>query len=186
MTDAATATSGDARRREDLGAPDEGDMEVAVEAAEEFLRGLLDAFGMTGSLERTAVDEATVEISVVGRDLGLLIGPKGQTLAAVQELTRTVALRRSDSPQLRIFLDVAGYRKARREALARFTEAAARQVLDTGVSRVMEPMPAADRKVVHDTANDIPGVVTTSEGEEPNRRVVILLAPDHQRDPQPE
>ena len=70
-------------------------------------------------------------------------------------------------------VDVAGYRKDRREALERFTRDVAAQVVATGVVRVLEPMPPADRKVVHDTVNTIDGVSTASEGEEPRRRVVI-------------
>jgi spoIIIJ-associated protein len=74
-------------------------------------------------------------------------------------------------------VDVAGYRQARREALARFTKDVAAKVLDTGEAVTLEPMTPADRKVVHDTANEIEGVSTASEGEEPRRRVVILPEP---------
>jgi spoIIIJ-associated protein len=84
--------------------------------------------------------------------------------------------RRAGDNQPRIVVDVAGYRKARREALERFTRDIAAQVLATGTERVLEPMPPADRKVVHDTANTIDGVSTSSEGEEPRRRVVITPA----------
>ncbi|MGH9182151.1 MAG: protein jag, partial [Acidimicrobiales bacterium] len=149
-----------------------------VEVAEVFLEGLLDAFGLVGTLERLPVDEDSVELAVVGDDLGLLIGPKGQTLAAVQELTRAVIQRRGEPSGTRVFVDVAGYRQARRAALDRFTREAAQQVLDSGITRVLEPMPAADRKVVHDTVNTLTGLVTMSEGEDPHRRVVIMLEQD--------
>jgi len=69
---------------------------------------------------------------------------------------------------------VAGYRQARREALARFTRQVADQVKESGQARALEPMHPADRKIVHDTVNEIDGVATTSEGEEPRRRVVIV------------
>jgi spoIIIJ-associated protein len=146
----------------------------AAEVGEEFLRGLVSAFGVNGSVTTTPLDDGdTLELAVEGSDVGMLIGPRGQTLSAIQELTRTVVQRRAGENQPRIVVDVGGYRKARKEALERFTREVANQVLSTGVVRVLEPMPPADRKVVHDTVNTIDGVSTTSEGEEPRRRVVI-------------
>ncbi len=146
----------------------------AGEVGEEFLSGLVSAFGVTGTVSRTLLDNGdTIELAVEGSDVGMLIGPRGATLAAIQELTRTVAQRRVAEGQPRIVVDVAGYRKDRREALERFTRDVAAQVVASGVVRVLEPMPPADRKVVHDTVNTIDGVSTSSEGEEPRRRVVI-------------
>lgn len=149
----------------------EGD---AGEVGEEFLSGLVAAFGVQGSISQTSLDDGdTLELAVDGSDVGMLIGPRGQTLSAIQELTRTVVQRRAGDGHPRIVVDVGGYRKARREALERFTRDVAEQVRASGVVRVLEPMPPADRKVIHDTVNAIDGVSTTSEGEEPRRRVVI-------------
>lgn len=146
----------------------------AGEVGEEFLNGLISAFGVRGSVSRNVLDDGdTLELAVEGDDVGMLIGPRGATLSAIQELTRTVAQRKAGEGQPRIVVDVAGYRKDRREALERFTRDVAAQVVATGVVRVLEPMPPADRKVVHDTVNTIDGVSTSSEGEEPRRRVVI-------------
>ena len=146
----------------------------AGEVGEEFLSGLISAFGVRGSVSRNVLDDGeTLELAVEGDDVGMLIGPRGATLSAIQELTRTVAQRKAGEGQPRIVVDVAGYRKDRRAALERFTRDVAAQVVATGVVRVLEPMPPADRKVVHDTVNTIDGVSTTSEGEEPRRRVVI-------------
>ena len=146
----------------------------AGEVGEEFLSGLISAFGVRGSVTRNVLDDGdTLELAVEGEDVGMLIGPRGATLSAIQELTRTVAQRKAGDGQPRIVVDVAGYRKDRREALERFTRDVAAQVVATGVVRVLEPMPPADRKVVHDTVNTIDGVSTSSEGEEPRRRVVI-------------
>ena len=154
----------------DAGGP-EGDV---GEVGEEFLTGLISAFGVEGSIARATLDDGdTIELAVEGADVGMLIGPRGQTLSAIQELTRIVAQRRAGDGQPRLVVDVGGYRKARREALERFTREVADQVLSSGVVRVLEPMPPADRKVVHDTINTIEGVSTSSEGEEPRRRVVI-------------
>jgi spoIIIJ-associated protein len=75
-------------------------------------------------------------------------------------------------------VDVAGYRERRKGALARFTQDLAEDVLRTGVPKALEPMGSSDRKVVHDTVNEIDGVATVSEGEEPRRRVVIVPAGD--------
>lgn len=144
------------------------------EVATRFLSGLLDAFGLTATVERRQLEEDTTEVAVQGEGLGLLIGQRGQTLMAVQELTRTVVQRSLPAGHGRIVVDVGGYRQARRAALERFTRSVADEVLANGVAKVLEPMPPADRKVVHDTVNAIPGVATLSEGEEPRRRVVIV------------
>lgn len=147
------------------------------EMVQDFLDGLVDAFDLDGELQTKEIDEAMLEVQIIGEDLGLLIGPKGQTLLAIQELARTVVQRRADGhPQGRFRIDVGGYRERRREALARFAVSVADEVRSTGVQKALEPMNAADRKVVHDTINELDGVATTSEGEEPHRRVVILPA----------
>jgi spoIIIJ-associated protein len=144
---------------------------------EEFLRGLLEHLGCQATVSSQVHPDGLVELSVKGDDLGLLIGPKGTTLAALQELTRTVVQRRAPDADSRLVVDVNDYRKRRQEALARFAKQVAQQVLSTNTRKALEPMPPADRKVVHDAINEIPGVTTTSEGEEPNRRVVIVPEP---------
>lgn len=144
----------------------------------EFLDGLLDSLGIDGSVDRTKVDDDTIELKVSGNDdLGLLIGPKGQTLTAVHELSRTVLQRRATGRHDgRVRIDIGGYRQRRAEALARFVTAQAEIVREEGVSRALEPMNAVDRKVVHDTVNELDGVGTVSEGVDPRRRVVIVPA----------
>lgn len=156
----------------------EDDVPVGVQAdiITEFLEGLLVAFGVEGTVTRTEVDDETIELSVDGEDLGLLIGPKGQTLTAVHELSRTVLQRRATGRHVgRVRIDIGGYRQRRQEALARFVQQQAEQVLAEGTARALEPMNSADRKVVHDTVNEIEGVATVSEGADPDRRVVIVL-----------
>jgi len=142
--------------------------------AKDFLEGLLASFELTGQVGSEELDEETVEVAVTGDDLGLLIGPKGQTLLAIQELTRTVVQRKLGARSGRLLVDVAEYRKARRAALERFATGVAGKVKEAGVATALEAMNPSDRKVVHDTVNAIDGVTTTSEGEEPNRRVVIM------------
>jgi spoIIIJ-associated protein len=155
------------------------DVDLAAHTAivTEFVTGLVEAFGADATVDSEKLDDETAEVRVEGDDLGLLVGPKGNTLTAVQELSRTVVHRRvPGSAAGRVRLDVAGYRQRRREALERFTTSVAEEVLSSGVQKALEPMNPADRKVVHDTANGIDGVSTVSEGEEPRRRVVIVPA----------
>lgn len=149
--------------------------EAVGPAAAAFLEGLAAAMGLDAGTTIGGA-EPELEVRLEGLDLGLLIGPRGQTLLAVQDLTRTVS-QRGITNHGRLHVDVGGYRERRRTALARFTTEVAEQVLSSGVPRALEPMGSADRKVVHDTAATVPGVETRSEGEEPTRRVVISPAP---------
>ena len=145
------------------------------EVVQTFLMDLLDAFGLEGDVSVTPAEEGAVELAVTGEDLGLLIGPKGQTLQAVQELSRSVLQRQlPGETHARIRVDVGGYRQRRKEALERFVRQVAEDVLASGVQKALEPMSPPDRKVVHDTVNEIDGVRTMSEGEDTRRRVVIL------------
>jgi spoIIIJ-associated protein len=151
------------------------ELEQQGELVEDFLDGLLEAFGLDGELSREAVDDETVEVRIEGDDLGLLIGPRGNTLQAIQELARAAVQCRSDGPlEGRLRVDVAGYRERRRSALGEFAHRIADEVKAEGGERALEPMSAADRKIVHDAVNEIDGVSTVSEGEEPRRRVVIV------------
>ncbi len=149
-------------------------LEEQVEVAEEFLEGLVDAFGLSATIERHDVDDELVELQVLGDDLGLLIGRRGSTVQAVNEVLRTGLQRRaSGTAEGRVRADIGRYRERRREALARFAAEQAAEVLETGEERALEPMNSADRKVVHDAINEIDGVETLSEGAEPRRWVVI-------------
>lgn len=143
------------------------------EVAAEFLRGVLERFGAAADVVAHRIDEDTVELRVDGEDLGRLIGPKGAALQSLQELSRTVVQRKTGARTGRVLVDVSGYRQRRREALGRFATQVADEVRSSGVRVVLEPMIPADRKVIHDTINAIEGVATTSEGEEPQRRVVV-------------
>ncbi len=152
-------------------------VEVGTQAdiVAEFLEGLVKAIGAEGVVERHEVDDETIELKVVGDDLGLLIGPKGQTLTAIHELSRTVLQRRATGRhQGRVRIDIGGYRERRHLALARFAVQQAGEVTETATARALEPMNASDRKVVHDALNEVDGVHTVSEGVDPSRRVVIV------------
>jgi spoIIIJ-associated protein len=150
-------------------------IEEQAAAAERFTQGLVDAFDL-GAQAKSVIDDEVVVVDVTGDNLGLLVGPKGATLHAIEELVRTVVQRQTDGHGVRIHVDVAGYRAKRRAALADFTRTLAEKVLETGKAQALEPMSASDRKVVHDTAAEIDGIVTISEGEDPRRRVVLRPA----------
>jgi len=110
---------------------------------------------------------------VDGTELGLLVGPGGNTLMAIQDLTRVASQRRLGDQDTRLRVDIAGYRERRKEALGRFAQKVAEEVVATGQARRLEPMNSADRKIVHDTLIEVAGVSTRSEGEDPKRRVVV-------------
>lgn len=152
-------------------------MDEQADIIEDFLDGLVEAFGFEASLDRASVDDEMLEVQVNADDLGLLIGPKGATLSAVQELARMVLQRKATGTyEGRVRIDIGGYRGRRKVALERFATDIADQVRSSGKAKVLEPMHPADRKIVHDTVNGIDGVTTTSEGDEPYRRVVISPA----------
>lgn len=151
-------------------------LEEQGESARQFVEGVVREMGLSADVGLRLIDEETAEITVGGEELGLLVGPGGATLNALQEVTRTVVQRHTGGHSERINVDVAGYRARRAEALAKFTRQVADEVVAGGEERALEPMSAPDRKVVHDTVNEINGVTTRSEGEEPHRYIVISPA----------
>ena len=143
-------------------------------AAEEFARGLVGAFGLQATTSSMVEgNEIEVRVDSGGDGLGLLIGPSGRTLLAIQDLARVAAQRRLGDHDTRLRVDVAGYREKRRAALERFAGEVAELVKQSGVARSLEPMPSSDRKVIHDTLTAIDGVVSRSEGEDPYRRIIV-------------
>lgn len=153
------------------------DAQQVGEEATRFMNGLLDAFGLEGTVSLVA-DGDDLELQVAGDQLGLLVGPRGTTLQAVQDLARVASQRRLGDHDTRLRLDIGGYRQRRREALGKFAHQMADEVKASGVARVLEPMSSADRKIIHDTLADVEGISTRSEGDDPFRRVVITPAND--------
>jgi spoIIIJ-associated protein len=159
---------------------DGGGVEVEDQAreAEEFLQGLLDRIGLSAEVDWGEVDGVMYVDILGGEDaesMGLLIGRHGQTLEALQELVRTAVQRRTES-RCRVVVDVEDYRKRRRAQLVERARAVASRVRKTGRPERLEPMSPFDRKVVHDAAAQVEGVETSSEGDDPERRVVIRRA----------
>jgi len=120
----------------------------------------------------SSVDEESAFIDVTGESLGVLIGRRGQTLDAFQEIVRTAVQRRLRS-RVRLLIDVEGYRARRRASLADYARAMAERAKERGTEIELEPMNSFERKVVHDAVGEIEGASSFSEGEEPSRKVII-------------
>jgi spoIIIJ-associated protein len=154
-------------------ASDPPDLELEGEIAADYVEGLLDLADLDGDIDMDVEGDRAV-VSVVGATLDELVGPRGEVLEALQELTR-LAVHRQTGARTRIMLDVGGYRKRRKEELTETGLAAADEVKRTGEPKKLGPMNPFERKVVHD-AVAAAGLSSESEGEEPARRVVVLPA----------
>jgi len=149
----------------------EHSIEDQAKVAEEFLAGLLASFGLDGEIS-SRIEDDVLYLDISGDQTEALVGSKGATMHAVLELTRTTVQRRTfGAPRMRI--DIAGYGARRREALTIYTGKLVEQLKEQGGEVMLEPMNAADRKVVHDAAAAYENVRTYSEGEDPHRAVVI-------------
>ncbi len=148
--------------------PDPADVAAT---AQEFVEGLLEAMDMKAEIT-SSVDGDSAFIDVKGEDLGMLIGRRGQTLDALQELARTATQRRLRS-RVRLLVDVESYRARRKASLMEYAQTIAERAKERGTEIELEPMSAYERKVVHDAVALIDGASSFSEGEEPNRKVVV-------------
>ena len=151
------------------------DLQTQARITEDFVQGLLDKMGLDARVAST-IDEDRLTVEAQGLNLGLAIGQRGETVRAITELSRTLVQRSSDGQaEGSLIVDIGGYRERRRSFLADFARSQAEEVLADGRSRALEPMGAADRKVVHDTIGEIDGLMTVSEGSDADRRVVIMV-----------
>jgi spoIIIJ-associated protein len=150
---------------------DLADLEQESEIAADYVEGLLDVADLDGDIDMDVEGDRAL-VSVVGATLQELIGPHGEVLEALQELTR-LAVHRQTGARTRIMLDVGGYRARRRVELTELGQDAAAEVKSSGVPRRLDAMTPFERKVVHD-AIAAAGLRSESEGEEPNRRVVVF------------
>lgn len=150
-------------------------LEQEGEIAADYLEGLLDIADLDGDIDMD-VEADRAAVSIVGegpvRDLQKLVGRDGEVLEALQELTR-LAVHRETGERSRLMLDVAGFRAQKREKLTILGKDAARQVRESGEPVKLDPMTPFERKVVHDAVAEA-GLRSESEGEEPQRRVVVL------------
>ena len=166
----------DNRPRYQAKEPPEGFTEEAAEGnqAADFVKGLLERMHVDGTVLAN-VGEDGVRLYIDKSTMGMLIGHRGETLDAMQYLTSLAVNRnRKQDGYTRISIDTEGYREKREETLARLAKRIANQVKATGRPRTLEPMNPYERRVLHATLQNNPYVATRSEGEEPNRRVVIF------------
>jgi spoIIIJ-associated protein len=162
------ADDGDADR-----GPSVADLEAESEIAADYIEGLLDVADLDGDIDMDVEGERAF-VSVVGATLDELVGSRGEVLEALQELTR-LAVHRQTGNRTRMMLDVGGYRQRRRSELAETGRDAADEVKRTGQPKRLWAMNPFERKIVHDAVADA-GLRSESEGEEPDRRVVVLPA----------
>lgn len=146
-------------------------IEEQIPVVEEFLEGLVGAFGLEGGVE-VAPDGDVIVANVTGSQTEAMVGPRGSVIESIHELTKTVLHRKTHS-SARVRLDVAGYAERRRQALSIYANQLLDQVIEEGGEVMLEPMSAADRKVIHDAVAQRDGVKSYSEGEAPQRYVVI-------------
>jgi spoIIIJ-associated protein len=140
--------------------------------AQEFLQHLTGLMGLDVSVAVARDDEGHVLVQMEGDAQGILIGRRGETLDALQYLT-SLKVNRGQEEYVRVTLDSEGYRKKREEALTRLANRMANRAKKTGRSVSMEPMNPYERRIFHSALQACPGIATHSEGEEPNRHVII-------------
>ena len=148
------------------------DPALVGEAAVSFMEGLTSAFGFEATVELQRED-TDLEVTVNGSELGLMVGHGGRTLVAIQDLVRVAAQRRLGDHDTHLRVDIAKYRERRRASLEAFAKQIAERVKESGRPVAVDPMSSADRKVLHDVLAEIEGVSSRSEGEDPDRRVLV-------------
>ena len=148
-------------------------LEEEGDVAADYLEALLDIADLDGDID-IDVENDRAALAIVGKpgDLSHLVGPNGEVLDSLQELTR-LAVQTSTGERSRLMLDIDNFRADKKEELAKLAEETAEEVKSTGVAIKLRPMNAFERKVVHDTIQNI-GLTSESEGEDPNRCVVVL------------
>ena len=145
--------------------------ETVAETGRSFVSGLIDAMGIDGNVE-AVIEEGNVVVNVSGGDMGAMIGRRGQTLEALQEVTRTAVQRRLRN-RVRLSVDVEAYRARRRDSLEDYARSMAERAKERGTEIELEPMNAYERKIIHDAVAVVEGATSFSEGEEPARKVIV-------------
>jgi spoIIIJ-associated protein len=137
-----------------------------------FLRETIDKMGVSAYVEPEEREEGTY-LNISGTDIGVLIGKRGQTLDSLQYLVNLVANRESDN-YVRLYLDAEGYRERRKEALVTLAGRLSEKAVRTRREVRLEPMNAHERKIIHTALQNVQGVSTYSDGQEPHRRIVVV------------
>jgi spoIIIJ-associated protein len=146
--------------------------ETPAEAVTKYIEAIVEHIGQSVEVNVTQVDDRTMEIQLAGDDLAILIGKRGHTLNALQYLANLVANKAADH-KMKIVLDAEDYRSRRQEALEHLAERMAARAVRERKSLQLDPMPAYERKIIHTSLQNYPGITTSSNGEEPVRYVVI-------------
>ena len=167
--------SGARSRGEETVEKNKMNLEEQAEITEDFVSGLLERMDLQARVVSSIEDNRAV-VQAQGLNLGLAIGPRGETVRAITQLAHTMIQRLSDGEaEGKLTVDIGGYRERRRTFLAEFAVNQANEVIEEGNSVALDPMNASDRKVVHDAVSDIEGVTTRSEGSDYDRHVVITV-----------
>ena len=145
--------------------------------AKEILQEIINGLGLIAVAEVVSDNENGVMLDVKGEDLGKVIGKDGAMLKALQLLVSTI-VSRDFAQRVRVNIDAGGYRDKQEQALSRLAEEAAKDVLESGIEKVLPPMTAADRRIMHIALKDKPGIETISRGEGAERRLVICPKTD--------
>ena len=145
--------------------------EEPAERIRSLMERVVDGLGLEGTVD-VSEDDEEIRASVDGDDLGLMIGKHGSTIDAIQHLASRVAFR-GDSDRKSVVVDAAGYRERREQALQRAADQAVDDAISYGRSVELEPMSSAERRIVHTYLRDRTDVQTHSEGDEPERRLVV-------------
>jgi spoIIIJ-associated protein len=170
MTDADTTERAEpATKGEDL----EERLVAEGEIAGDYLEELLDLLDFDGDIDLDVEGDRAIVSIDGGSDLNKLVGRKGEVLDALQELTR-LAVHQKTGERSRLMLDIAKWRRRRRDELAELGDRVAHRVVESGQREVLDPMTPFERKIVHDAVAAVDGVRSESEGAEPARRVVVL------------
>jgi spoIIIJ-associated protein len=171
LDDVVDDEDADDEDEEDGAEEDLSSLEEEGEIAADYIEGLLDIADLDGDIDMDVEGDRAV-VSVVGATLNELVGDDGEVLEALQELTR-LAVHRRTGTRARLMLDVGGFRARRRTELAELGRSVAEEVSRTGEPKKLRAMSPFERKIIHD-AVALAGLRSESEGEEPNRRVVVF------------
>ncbi len=172
-TDDSGSSLDDGPEEQEPGKVDMAALEQESEIAADYVEGLLDIADLDGDIDMDVEGDRAL-VSVVGVTLDELVGAHGEVLEALQELTRLAVLRQTGE-RSRLMLDVGGYRQRRRAELAEVGKDAAEEVKRTGIAKALNAMTPFERKIIHDAVATV-GLRSESEGEDPDRHVVVLPA----------
>ena len=171
---APTAPKAEVPAAAPVAAPPAGDDERAAQIRE-FLTGLLERMEVKAEPRILVTEEGNYKVELLGEGLGALIGRRGETLDAIQQLT-SYAVNKGQSRRVRIHVDAENYRAKREESLQRLARKVAGKVVKYRRNVTLEPMNAYERHVIHTALQDYPDVTTYSTGAEPNRRTVVAYS----------